>query len=134
MKQFGNLMKQAQQMQARLVKLQEEAGSLTAEAGAGGGMVRAVANGRGELVSLAIEKDVVDPADIAMLEDLVTAAVNEVTCFIPAGTIIRQGPHLGGQQSKGGRRGRGQGLLAETRPRPPWQQTSASGQPPRFPG
>jgi DNA-binding YbaB/EbfC family protein len=77
MKQFGNLMKQAQQMQARLLKLQEEAGQLTAEATAGGGMVRAVANGRGDLVSLSIEKDVVDPGDVTMLEDLVTAAVNE---------------------------------------------------------
>ena len=77
MKQFGNLMKQAQQMQTRLMKLQEEAAELIAEATAGGGMVRAAANGRGDLVSLKIEKDVVDPADVAMLEDLVTAAVNE---------------------------------------------------------
>lgn len=77
MKNFGNIMKQAQQMQARLAKLQEEAAQMTAEASSGGGMVRAVANGRGELVSLAIEKDVVDPADVAMLQDLVVAAVNE---------------------------------------------------------
>ncbi len=77
MKQFGNLMKQAQQMQERLLKLQEEAGQLTAEATAGGGMVRAVSNGRGDLVSLKIQPEVVDPGDVAMLEDLVTAAVNE---------------------------------------------------------
>lgn len=77
MKQFGNMMKQAQQMQARLMKLQEEGANITAEAASGGGMVKAVANGRGDLVSLKIEKEVVDPEDVGMLEDLVAAAVNE---------------------------------------------------------
>ncbi len=77
MKQFGNMMKQAQQMHARLMKLQEEAAQLTAEAASGGGMVTAVANGRGELVSLRIETEVVDPQEVGMMEDLVTAAVNE---------------------------------------------------------
>jgi DNA-binding YbaB/EbfC family protein len=76
-KQHGGIFKQAQQIQARLMKLQEEAESITAEAGAGGGMVTAVANGKGELVSLKIERDVVDPEDVGMLEDLVTAAVSE---------------------------------------------------------
>lgn len=77
MKQFGNIMKQAQQMQARLMELQEKGAEITAEAGSGGGMVTAVANGRGDLVSLKIEKEVVDPEDVGMLEDLVAAAVNE---------------------------------------------------------
>jgi DNA-binding YbaB/EbfC family protein len=76
-KGFGNIMKQAQQMQARLARLQEEAAGMTAEAGAGGGMVTAVANGRGDLISLKIEKDVIDPGDPGMLQDLVVAAVNE---------------------------------------------------------
>jgi DNA-binding YbaB/EbfC family protein len=76
-KGFGNIVKQAQQMQARLQKLQEEAGGVTAEATAGGGVVTAVANGRGDLVSLRIDPAAVDPADVGMLEDLVTAAVNE---------------------------------------------------------
>jgi hypothetical protein len=70
-------MKQAQQMQERVKKLQEEAGNKTVEASAGGGMVTVVANGRQEVLSIKIDKSVVDPGDVEMLQDLVTAAVNE---------------------------------------------------------
>lgn len=74
---FGKLMKQAQQMQSKMLKLQEELASKTVEATSGGGMVTAVVNGKNEVVSLSIERDVVDPDDIDMLQDLVMAAVNE---------------------------------------------------------
>jgi len=74
---LNNLMKQAQQMQERVKKLQEEAGNKTVEASAGGGMVTVVANGRQEVLSIKIDRSVVDPNDIEMLQDLVTAAVNE---------------------------------------------------------
>ncbi|MDA8098658.1 MAG: YbaB/EbfC family nucleoid-associated protein [Nitrospiraceae bacterium] len=74
---LNNLMKQAQQMQERVKKLQEEVGNKTVEASSGGGMVTVVANGRQEILSIKIDKSVVDPADIDMLQDLVTAAVNE---------------------------------------------------------
>jgi DNA-binding YbaB/EbfC family protein len=74
---FQNIIKQAQQMQARMMKLQEELAAKTVEASAGGGMVTAVVNGKHELVSLKIEKDVVNPEDIEMLQDLIVAAVNE---------------------------------------------------------
>jgi len=70
-------MKQAQQMQAKMMRVQEELEVRTVEATAGGGMVTAVVNGKHELMSLKIEKDVVDPEDIEMLQDLVVAAVNE---------------------------------------------------------
>ena len=70
-------MKQAQQMQERVKKLQEEAGNKTVEASSGGGMVTVVANGRQEVLSIRIDKSVVDPGDVEMLQDLVTAAVNE---------------------------------------------------------
>lgn len=70
-------MKQAQQMQDRVKKLQEEAGGKTVEASAGGGMVTVVANGRQEVLSIKIDKSVVDSNDVDMLQDLVTAAVNE---------------------------------------------------------
>jgi len=70
-------MKQAQQVQARMMKLQEELALKTVEASAGGGMVTAVVNGRFEVLSLKIEKDVVTPDDIEMLQDLIMAAVNE---------------------------------------------------------
>jgi DNA-binding YbaB/EbfC family protein len=74
---LNNLMKQAQQMQERVKKLQEEVGNKTVEASAGGGMVTVVANGRQEVLSIKIDRSVVDPDDIEMLQDLVTAAVNE---------------------------------------------------------
>jgi DNA-binding YbaB/EbfC family protein len=74
---IGNIMKQAQQMQERVKKLQEEAAGKTVEASSGGGMVTVVANGRQEVLSIKIDPSVVDPKDIDMLQDLVTAAVNE---------------------------------------------------------
>ncbi|HTF99911.1 MAG TPA: YbaB/EbfC family nucleoid-associated protein [Nitrospirota bacterium] len=74
---LSNIMKQAQQMQERVKKLQEEAGAKTVEASSGGGMVTVVANGRQEVLSIRIDPSVVDPKDLDMLQDLVTAAVNE---------------------------------------------------------
>ena len=77
MKNIAALMKQAQKMQAQMAQVQQELGDKRVEASAGGGMVTAVANGRGELVSVKIDPEVVKAGDIAMLEDLVLAAVNE---------------------------------------------------------
>jgi DNA-binding YbaB/EbfC family protein len=74
---LNNLMKQAQQMQERVKKLQEEAAGKTVEASSGGGMVTVVANGRQEVLSIKIDPSVVDPKDIEMLQDLITAAANE---------------------------------------------------------
>nr|WP_200889289.1 YbaB/EbfC family nucleoid-associated protein [Geoalkalibacter ferrihydriticus] len=76
-KGLGNIMKQAQMMQQKMARLQEELAERTIEASSGGGMVTAVANGKQQLVALKIEKDVVDPDDIEMLQDLVLAAANE---------------------------------------------------------
>ena len=77
MKNMGSMVKQAQKLQARMMKLQEELAERTVTASAGGGMVQVVANGRQQVVSIAIEKEVVDPEDVEMLQDLVLAAVNE---------------------------------------------------------
>jgi DNA-binding YbaB/EbfC family protein len=76
-KGLGNIMKQAQQMQQRIARIQQELEGREVEATAGGGMVTAVVSGKMQLVGLTIEKDVVDPEDVEMLQDLVTAAVNE---------------------------------------------------------
>jgi len=76
-KSMGNIMKQAQQMQQKMGRLQQELEGREVEASAGGGMVTAVVNGKQQLVSLKIEKSVVDPEDVDMLQDLVSAAVNE---------------------------------------------------------
>jgi nucleoid-associated protein EbfC len=77
MKGMGKMMKQAQQLQARMLKLQEELAEKTVETSAGGGMVKVVANGKQQLVSIQIEKEVVDPDDVEMLQDLVLAAAND---------------------------------------------------------
>jgi DNA-binding YbaB/EbfC family protein len=77
MPNMGNLMKQAQQFQAKMARLQEELGERTVESSAGGGMVSVVANGRQEIVSIKIETEVIDPDDSEMLQDLILAAVND---------------------------------------------------------
>jgi len=74
---MGNLMKQAKQLQEQLAQAQAEIAEMRVEASAGGGMVTATVNGKGELIDLAIEREVVDPEDIEMLADLVIAAVQE---------------------------------------------------------
>jgi DNA-binding YbaB/EbfC family protein len=77
-KGMGNMMKQAQKLQSKIFKLQEELADKTVETTVGGGMVKAVANGKQELLSIKIDPEVVDPNDVQMLEDLITAAVNDV--------------------------------------------------------
>ena len=77
MPNMGNLMKQAQQFQSKMAKLQEELGEKTVEASSGGGMVTVVANGRQEILSIGIDPEVIDPEDVEMLQDLILAAVND---------------------------------------------------------
>lgn len=73
------IMRQAQKMQKKMEEVQEQAANETVEVASGGGMVKVVMNGRQELLSIALEKEIVDPEDIEMLQDLIAAAVNEAT-------------------------------------------------------
>jgi DNA-binding YbaB/EbfC family protein len=77
MKGMGNMMKQAQQLQSKMMKLQEELADRTVESSSGGGMVKVTANGRQQVLSIQIEKEVVDPDDVEMLQDLILAAIND---------------------------------------------------------
>ena len=77
MQNFGNIMKQAKKMQERMVELQEELATKSVEATADGGMVSVRVNGKFEILSLKIEREVVNPDDVEMLQDLIVAAVNE---------------------------------------------------------
>ena len=77
MKGFGNLMKEAQKLQAQLEAVREEVAKKKVEASEGGGMVTVEANGNQEIVSIKIDREVISPEDSQMLEDLVLAAVNE---------------------------------------------------------
>lgn len=70
-------MRLLQQMQERLMKAQEELGKETVEGAAGGGAVKIVMTGHQKVQSVTIDPDVVDPEDVEMLQDLVTAAINE---------------------------------------------------------
>ena len=74
---LGNIMKQAKKMQEKIASIQAELAGKTVEATAGGGMVTVVVNGKFELLSIKIDKEVVNPEDIEMLQDLIIAAVNE---------------------------------------------------------
>lgn len=77
MKNMGQMMKQAQKLQSKMMKLQEEMAEKTIETTSGGGMIKVVANGKQQIVSIQIEKEVVDPEDVEMLQDLILAAVND---------------------------------------------------------
>ncbi len=72
-----NLLKQASKMKEQMEKLQAEAGEKIVEASSGGGMVTVVARAKGEVVSIKIEPEIISDEDIDMLQDLITAAVNE---------------------------------------------------------
>ena len=74
---MDKMFKQVQKMQAQMSVIQESLASETVEGASGGGMVVAKANGHGDVVSISISKEVVDPEDVEMLEDLVLSAVRE---------------------------------------------------------
>ena len=77
MKGFGNMLKEAQKLQVQLEALREEVARKKVEATAGGGMVTVEANGNQEILSIKIDREVINPEDPQMLEDLVLAACNE---------------------------------------------------------
>lgn len=77
MKNMNSMMKQAQKLQKKMLEAQQDLATKTVEASSGGGMVKVVANGGQKIESIVLEKEVVDPEDIEMLQDLVLAAVND---------------------------------------------------------
>lgn len=74
---YAKMMKQVQQMQQGMTKIQEELAEERIEATAGGGMVSVVVNGQQEVLEVTIQKEAVDPEDVEMLQDMVLAATNE---------------------------------------------------------
>ena len=72
-----SIMRQAQELQAKLAKAQEELSQTTLEASSGGGAVKVIINGQQEIQSIKISPEVIDPDDAQFLEDLVLTAVNE---------------------------------------------------------
>ncbi len=96
MKGMGDMMKQAQKLQARMLKMQEELAERTVESAAGGGMITVVANGKQQIVSIRIEREVVNPDDVDMLQDLVLAAVNDALRKSPEMVASEMGKLTGG--------------------------------------
>jgi DNA-binding YbaB/EbfC family protein len=74
---LGGMMKQVQQMQAKMAEMQAQLESTEIEGSAGGGMVKVVVNGKNEIRSITIDKEVVNPDDVEMLQDLIIAALNQ---------------------------------------------------------
>lgn len=101
MQNFGNIMKQAKKMQERMVELQEELATKSVEATAGGGMVSVTVNGKFEILSLKVEKEVVNPDDVEMLQDLIVAAVNEGIRKAQEMAASEMGKITGGMQIPG---------------------------------
>ncbi len=77
MKNLGNIMKQAQEMQSRMAKMQEELALAQVSGQSGGGMVEVTLNGKQMVQRIKIDRSIVDPQDVELLEDLVTAAFND---------------------------------------------------------
>ena len=94
-------MKQAKKMQERMVELQEELATKSVDATAGGGMVSVTVNGKFEILSLKIEKEVVNPDDVEMLQDLIVAAVNEGVRKAQEMAASEMGKITGGMQIPG---------------------------------
>lgn len=84
MKNLGQMMKQAQQMQARMTEMQEELEAHEVEGSAGGGMVTVRMNGKSDVRALNIDPSIIDPSDAEVLEDLVMAALNDAKAKIEA--------------------------------------------------
>ena len=95
------MIRQAQQLQQRMVKLQEELETATVEAASGGGVVKAMANGKMKIESLTIDPEVVSPEDVEMLQDLVLAAVNEALEKAQEMASSRMGALTGGMNIPG---------------------------------
>lgn len=76
-KNMAGMLKQAQKLQSDMLKMQEELGSKIVESSSGGGMVTAKVNGKQELISITIDKAVINPDDAEMLQDLIVASINE---------------------------------------------------------
>ena len=84
MKNLGQMMKQAQQMQAKMAEMQEGLDAVEISGGAGGGMVTVTLNGKGEMHGLKIDPSLVNPDEVEVLEDLISAAFNDAKAKVEA--------------------------------------------------
>ncbi|MBX6320984.1 MAG: YbaB/EbfC family nucleoid-associated protein [Rhodospirillaceae bacterium] len=102
MKNIGQLMKQAQQMQARMAEVQAALETVEIAGSAGGGMVQVVMNGKGSLRRLKIDPTLVNPAEVEVLEDLIVAAFNDAKGKVEAHVAQEMGKLAGGLELPAG--------------------------------
>ncbi len=98
---MGNMMKQAQKMQAKMAKVQEDLKNEVVEASAGGGMVKVSITGDMQVTSVTIDPSAIDPDDAEMLQDIVLAAVNEAIRSAQELAASRLGEVTGGMNLPG---------------------------------
>jgi len=98
MKNLGQMMKQAQQLQSKMSEMQEQLASVEVTGSSGGGMVQVTLNGRAEARRIQIDPSLVDPADTEVLEDLIVAAFNDAKAKVEAMIAERMSELTGGLQ------------------------------------
>jgi nucleoid-associated protein EbfC len=98
MKNMGQMLKQAQQMQAKMAEMQARLDQVEMTGAAGGGMVQVTLTGKGEMRKIKIDKTLADPNEIEVLEDLVLAAFNEAKQRVEAHVAEEMGKLTGGLQ------------------------------------
>ena len=102
MKNIGQLMKQAQQMQQKMAEMQEQLASVEMTGMAGGGMVQLTLNGKGDVKKVKLDKAVVDPEEVEVLEDLLVAAFNDAKAKVEAHVQDEMGKLTGGMNLPAG--------------------------------
>ena len=96
MKNLSNMLKEAQKLQGRMTEMQEQLARTEMEGSAGGGMVTVTLNGKSEMRKIKIDKTLVDPAEVEMLEDLIVAATNDAKAKIEAHVQAEMSKMAGG--------------------------------------
>jgi len=96
MKNLGQMMKQAQEMQAKMAEMQERLAETEVTGASGGGMIQVTLNGKGEMRGVKIDPALVDPSEVAVLEDLIVAATNDAKAKVEAQVAQKMGELTGG--------------------------------------
>ncbi len=96
MKNIGNMLKEAQKLQSRMAEMQAKLAELELDGAAGGGMVTVTVNGKGEMRKVKIDRSLVDPAEVEILEDLIVAAFNDAKAKVEVKTQEEMGKLTGG--------------------------------------
>ena len=102
MKNLGNMLKEAQKLQSRMAEMQAKLDAIEMAGAAGGGMVTVTLNGKGEMRAIKIDRSLVDPAEIEILEDLVVAAFNDAKAKVEAHVQDEMGKLTGGMNLPAG--------------------------------